>query len=129
MSSPALEKVRSQALNLPESERAELAHNLVVSLDGPADPDVEKAWDAEILRRLAEIDSGTANLIDREEFRRRMQARINRLLCAPCVFTQRRPRKPRRQRRGTRKSDPDLERSSITQSMQRSIFSNRKLFL
>ena len=79
MGSPALEKVRSQALNLSESERAELAHNLVVSLDGPVDPDAEKAWDAEILRRLAEIDSGTANLIDREEFRRRMQARIKRL--------------------------------------------------
>ncbi len=79
MGSPALEKIRSQALNLSESERAELAHNLVVSLDGPVDPDAEKAWDAEILRRLAEIDSGTANLIDREEFRRRMQARIKRL--------------------------------------------------
>jgi len=79
MGSRALEKVRSQALNLSESERAELAHNLVASLDGPADSDAEKAWDAEILRRLAEIDSGTANLIDREEFRRRMQARIKRL--------------------------------------------------
>jgi putative addiction module component (TIGR02574 family) len=76
MGSPTLEKVRSEALNLPESERAELAHNLVASLDGPADPDAEKAWDAEILRRLSEIDSGTANLIDREEFRRRMRARM-----------------------------------------------------
>ena len=78
MGTPALEKVRSEALNLSESERAELAHNLVASLDGPVDPDVEKAWDAEILRRLAEIDSGTANLIDREEFRRRMRARMSR---------------------------------------------------
>ncbi len=78
MGTPALEKVRSEALNLSESERAELAHNLVASLDGPADPDVEKAWDAKILRRLAEIDSGTANLIDREEFRRRMRARMSR---------------------------------------------------
>lgn len=76
MGSPTLEKVRSEALNLPESERAELAHNLVASLDGAADPDAEKAWDAEILRRLAEIDSGTADLIDREEFRRRMRARL-----------------------------------------------------
>lgn len=78
MGSPTLEKIRSEALDLPESERAELAHNLVASLDGPPEPDVEKAWDTEILRRLAEIDSGTANLIDREEFSRRLRARMGR---------------------------------------------------
>jgi len=78
MGSSALEKVRAEALNLSETERADLAHNLVASLDGPTDSDVEKAWDAEILRRLSEIESGTANLIDREEFRRRMRARMDR---------------------------------------------------
>jgi putative addiction module component (TIGR02574 family) len=78
MGSSALEKVRAEALNLSETERADLAHNLVASLDGPADSDVEKAWDAEILRRLPEIESGIANLIDREEFRRRMRARMDR---------------------------------------------------
>ena len=72
MGSPALEKVRTEALNLPESDRAELAHNLVASLDGPAE------LDAEIVRRLDEIDSGTATLIDRQEFSRRMRARISR---------------------------------------------------
>ena len=77
MGSPTLEKLRSEALHLSDAERAELEYDLVTSLDGPADPDVEKAWDAEILRRLAEIDSGTANLIDREELRRRMRARLN----------------------------------------------------
>jgi putative addiction module component (TIGR02574 family) len=78
MGSLTLEKIRSEALNLSELERAELAHNLVASLDGPSEPDAEKAWDVEILRRLAEIDSGTANLIDREEFGRRMRARMSR---------------------------------------------------
>jgi len=34
-------------------KRAELAHSLVGSLDGPADADTESAWDAEILRLLA----------------------------------------------------------------------------
>jgi len=71
-----LERVRAEALSLPETERAELAHSLVASLDGPADADAESAWDAEILRRLAEVDEGAAKLIDREEFRRRMRARI-----------------------------------------------------
>ena len=78
MAGSTLEKVRSEALSLPESERAELAHSLVVSLDGPADADAESAWDAEILRRLSEIDSGTAELVDREELRRRMRARMSR---------------------------------------------------
>ena len=78
MGSKALEKLRSEALNLSETERAELAYNLVVSLDGPPDADVEKAWDTEILRRLSEIDAGTANLVDRKELRRRMRARMNR---------------------------------------------------
>ena len=78
MGSPTLEKVRAEALNLPESERAELAHSLVLSLDGPTDPDAEQAWDAEILRRIAEVESGTADLIDRKEFSRRMRTRTSR---------------------------------------------------
>lgn len=77
MDIPTLEKVRTEALSLSKAERAELAHNLVASLDGRADPDAETAWDAEILRRLAQIDAGTADLIDRVEFRRLMRARIS----------------------------------------------------
>lgn len=78
MAGSTLEKVRSEALRLSEAERAELAHSLVESLDGPADKDAEAAWDAEIVRRLAEIDAATAKLIDREEMRRRMRARVSR---------------------------------------------------
>ncbi len=78
MANSALDKLRAEALSLPEPERAELAHNLVASLDGPADADAQHAWDKEILRRLAEIESGNADLIDREEFRRRVLARLER---------------------------------------------------
>ena len=78
MSAHTLEKIRLEALNLSETERADLAHSLVTSLDGPADQDAGQAWDAEIQRRLAEIDTGTVQLIDREEFRRRMRERISR---------------------------------------------------
>ena len=78
MSGETLEKIRSEALRLSESERAELAHSLVTSLDGPADRDAGQAWDTEIQRRLAEIDAGNAQLIDREEFRRRMRERMSR---------------------------------------------------
>ena len=78
MGSATLEKVRAEAMSLSEAERADLAHSLVESLDGPPDGDAQSAWDAEVLRRLAEIDTGTAQLIDRNELRRRMQARMSR---------------------------------------------------
>ena len=75
MGSESFGKLRSEVLTLPEEERAELARELVKSLDAPADPDAADAWDREILRRLAEIDAGTAEFIDRDELRRRMQER------------------------------------------------------
>lgn len=75
MSNVALEKLRSEALRLSEKERAELAQDLMKSLDAPGDPDAADAWDKEISRRLDEIDAGTAKLIDRAELRRRMQRR------------------------------------------------------
>jgi putative addiction module component (TIGR02574 family) len=76
MGNQALDALRSDALSLPESERAELAHDLLVSLDGPPDPDAAEAWEAEILRRLDQIDEGTAKLVDRAEFMRRIRDRL-----------------------------------------------------
>lgn len=76
MKTEILNKLLSEALLLPEAERAELAHALVKSLDAPDDAGALETWNKEILRRLVEIDASTAKLIDRDEFRRRMQARI-----------------------------------------------------
>ena len=39
--------------------------------------DVAEQWDMEIMRRLAEVDSGAAKCIDRDEFRRRIKARFD----------------------------------------------------
>lgn len=44
----------------------------------PAGLRTAREQDAEILRRLAEIDAGTAKLVDRATTRRRMRARMNR---------------------------------------------------
>lgn len=79
MASRITDRLRKEALNLPEMERAELARELVQSLDGPADADAAKEWEAEILRRLDAVDSGRAQIIDRAEFSRRMRERLNRL--------------------------------------------------
>ncbi len=53
------QKVLDEALQLDLSERAELAAELLASLDGEPDADVEAAWAAEIERRAARARSGT----------------------------------------------------------------------
>jgi putative addiction module component (TIGR02574 family) len=78
MSSRGLSKVRDEALELTVAERAELAHDLVASLDGEAHANAIEEWDREVLRRLDEIEAGTATLIDRKEFSRRMRERLAR---------------------------------------------------
>jgi putative addiction module component (TIGR02574 family) len=55
--SPSLEQIKSTLSGLPISERAELAHFLLDSLES-ADEDVAEAWRAELARRVAEIRSG-----------------------------------------------------------------------
>lgn len=76
MASVALEQLRSKVLALSESERAELAHELVASLDGEAEAGAGEAWEAEIMRRLDTIEQGTAQFISREEFTRRMRQHL-----------------------------------------------------
>lgn len=78
MNSAELDSVRSAALELAEAERAQLASDLVASLDGPADADAAAAWDTEICRRINEINSDTATLVDADEVLARARARIQR---------------------------------------------------
>ena len=52
------QKVLDEALQLELLERAELAAELLASLDGEPDEDVEAAWAAEIERRAARARSG-----------------------------------------------------------------------
>lgn len=76
MSTDTMERLRSEALTLSGTERAELAHDLIESLDAPADEGVGEAWNNEIVRRIAQIDSGQAKLLNRDEFRKKLQDRI-----------------------------------------------------
>lgn len=79
MSTPALNHLRSQILILPESERAELAHDLIKSLDTSGDNDFSNEWELEINKRITQIDAGTAKFVDRDTFRERMISRIKGL--------------------------------------------------
>jgi len=54
------EKLMNELVTLPASERAEVAHYLLHSLDGETDSDAEAAWDAELARRADLIRSGRA---------------------------------------------------------------------
>lgn len=77
MASPALNQLRSKALELTESERAELAHDLVASLDGTPDSGAADEWDAEIVLRLQQVQDGTAKSVDRTELQRRMRQQFS----------------------------------------------------
>lgn len=76
MTTETLDRLRSQILTLSESERAALARELIMSLDGPRDDSVEQAWNEEIVRRVSKVKSGKATLLSREEFRSKMRARL-----------------------------------------------------
>jgi hypothetical protein len=56
--SKTAQKVLHEALRLELSERAELAAELLASLDGELDEDVDAAWAVEIERRAARARSG-----------------------------------------------------------------------
>jgi hypothetical protein len=57
---PQSDDLLREAQALPEGERADLAAELLASLDGPADDsyEVEAAWAAEIGRRAVRVLSG-----------------------------------------------------------------------
>jgi putative addiction module component (TIGR02574 family) len=75
MTKQALELLQ-QALALSDEERASLAYSLLDSLDTPADENVEAAWNEEIARRIADLDSGKSKTVPWEEVR----AQISSLL-------------------------------------------------
>lgn len=76
MSNDHLEQLRTEILSLTEPERAELAHELIQSLDAPVGG-IEGAWCQEISRRMAEIKTGQPIWLDRRNLQKRLQAGIS----------------------------------------------------
>ena len=56
--SSLLAELSERARQLPPHERAQLAEGLLESLREESSPDVDAAWDAEILKRLGEYKCG-----------------------------------------------------------------------
>jgi putative addiction module component (TIGR02574 family) len=70
-----VDELSRKARALPPEDRVRLAEELLATVQ-EVDAEVEQAWDAEIRRRIAEIDNGTAKLIPAEE----VFAEVRRLL-------------------------------------------------
>ena len=56
----AIEDLKLELTALTNRQRADLAHFLIQSLEPESDEDAEASWDAELTRRVAEIEGGTA---------------------------------------------------------------------
>lgn len=58
----SVEQLATQAIALSPQDRAQLADLLLASLPDDADAELDSAWDQEIMRRVAAVESGTARL-------------------------------------------------------------------
>ena len=65
--------ILEQALKLSPTERADVAEQLIASLDEAPDADVEKAWQEEVQRRLQQVELGEVKTIPWEEVQRRLR--------------------------------------------------------
>ena len=77
----AVDTLLEQALKLPEKQRTELVARLLRSLESQDDeqltPDEgERAWSAELDRRVGEVRDGTVELVDGDAVFRAADARI-----------------------------------------------------
>ncbi|HRP27431.1 MAG TPA: addiction module protein [Burkholderiaceae bacterium] len=65
--STLLDELSKKAQTLAVEERAQLAQELLESVERDADPDVQAAWESEIASRIAKYERGEAKLIPAEE--------------------------------------------------------------
>ena len=68
--------VLADALRLAPDARAELAAELLASLDGPEDRDAQAEWNAEIDRRIEAIEAGTAGLEPWDDVKHRIEKEL-----------------------------------------------------
>ncbi len=75
---PQVSKLLEEALCLSIEEQEALAESLITSLSGKIDERVVAAWDEEIKKRIADLDSGRAKTIPWTKVRRRNLAKLPR---------------------------------------------------
>lgn len=65
--STLLDELSKKAQMLAVEERAQLAQELLESVERDGDPDVQAAWEAEIADRIAKYERGEATLIPADD--------------------------------------------------------------
>ena len=65
--STLFDELSKKAQTLAVEERAQLAQQLLESVERDSDPQVQAAWEAEIASRIAKYERGEATLIPAEE--------------------------------------------------------------
>jgi len=76
--STLLKELSNQANSLTPAERAELAHNLIVSLEDTSEEnDIGLAWEIEIEKRVKDIKSGKAKGRPAEEILSEIRAKYS----------------------------------------------------
>jgi hypothetical protein len=71
-----IDELKTEALRLNPGERAELASELLVSLDDLSESEIEKLWLEEAIRRDAELDNGAAQAVPADEVFAAARARL-----------------------------------------------------
>jgi putative addiction module component (TIGR02574 family) len=71
------DELLTDVLQLPPEERAEVAHKLLLSLDGDTDDvNAEAAWSQELERRAEDIRQGRVKTVSWEDVEARITARL-----------------------------------------------------
>ena len=70
--SETAENLLKKALSLDEKDRASIAGALIESLHGEPETGVEEAWEAEIERRVAELDARSVESVPWSAVRERL---------------------------------------------------------
>ncbi len=70
--SAVADRFLSELLQLSPADRGEVAARLLDSLDGIDDPDDDAVWEAELTRRIEDVQSGRVQAVSLEEARRQL---------------------------------------------------------
>ena len=70
--SETADQLLRKALSLPEQDRASLAGALIESLNVEPEPGAQEAWDAEIARRVQELEAHAVETVPWSQVRARL---------------------------------------------------------
>jgi putative addiction module component (TIGR02574 family) len=71
-------QLEARIRSLPPDQQTELIRGLIAKWDGPADPDVERAWLEEAQRRYKQIVEGKMQAIPAEQVFENLRRRLRR---------------------------------------------------